>query len=200
MLAARLDPSSPPPRRLRRDAAKRGARLFDRGVKLPARGLRDFRVVNADRDHAMTTTPRPSILLAAVAAPAEGRTHASRIRALYDALRAGDLPAVLSRLAPGVEWEEDRGGPGLPIRRRHMGRGEVARLLADARGFPRGLELVDLVESGNEVAVLAAEGSMPEPGGVAPLRLEAHLWTLDSRGLVTRFRQIAGPAAAPTVH
>lgn len=149
----------------------------------------------------MTNTSRLSILFAAPRRPApEGRNLERHIRALYDTLRARDLPAVLSHLAPGVEWEEDRGSPGLPIRRRHVGRGAVARLLADPQGFPHGLDLVHLVESGNDVAALVAEGPTPAPGGVAPLRLEAHLWTLDAEGYVTRFRQIAGSAPMPVRH
>jgi ketosteroid isomerase-like protein len=148
----------------------------------------------------MTTAPRLSILLAAQPRPGQGTTHADRIRALYAELRAGDLRAAFARLAPGVDWEEDRGGPGLPIRRRHLGRIAVARLLSDPQGLPRALELVHLVESGPEVAVLAAEGPSPEPEGVAPLRIEAHLWTLDDAGLVTRFRQVAGQPLAPTRH
>jgi hypothetical protein len=99
-----------------------------------------------------------------------------------------------------VEWEEDRGEPGLTVRRRHLGRRAVARLLADPHGFPRALDLVHLVESGDEVAVLVAEGATPEPEGSRPLRLEAHLWTLDSSGLVTRFRQVSGTARMPTRH
>lgn len=148
----------------------------------------------------MPIVPRLTILLAAVPGRTGGETHAGGIRSLYAALRAGDVGAVLDRLAPGIEWEEDRGGPGLPIRRRHLGRRAVARLLADPGGFPRALDLVHLVESDGEVAALVAEGASPEPEEVVPLRLEAHLWTLDPSGLVTRFRQIAGPARMPTRH
>ncbi len=147
----------------------------------------------------MPIAPRLTILLAAMPGQA-GQNHAGRIRALYASLRAGDVPAVLDRLAPGVEWEEDRGEPSLTVRRCHLGRRAVARLLADPHGFPRALDLVHLVESGDQVAALVAEGAAPEPEGVAPLRLEAHLWTLDPGGLVTRFRQVAGPARMPTRH
>lgn len=146
----------------------------------------------------MPIAPRLTILLAAV--PGRTETHAQGIRALYADLRTGDVPAVLDRLAPGVEWEEDRGEPGFTVRRRHLGRRAVARLLADPGGFPRALDLVHLVESGDEVAALVAEGAAPEPEGVAPLRLEAHLWTLEAGGLVARFRQVAGPGRAPTRH
>ena len=149
----------------------------------------------------MPIPPRLSILLAVPREPVPGeRDHLRRIHALYEALQAGRIAAVMTRLAPGIEWEEDRGSPGLAIRRRHLGRGAVARLLANPQGFPRNFDLVHMVESGDEVAALVAEGSAPDPDGVAALRLEAHLWTLDEEGLVTRFRQVAGHAVAPTRH
>ena len=148
----------------------------------------------------MPTAPRLSIFHATGPLHGDRATHAGRIRALYAALHAGDLRAVLARLAPGVEWEADSGEPALPIRRRHMGRGAVERLLSDPLSLPRATEIVHIAESGPEVAVLAAEGPSPEPGHVAPLRLEAHLWTLDDNGLVTRVRQISAPLPIPTRH
>lgn len=130
----------------------------------------------------MPTAPRPSILFATSPGTApDGSGPAGCIRALHAALRAGDLAEVLGRLAPGLDWEEGRGEPGLPIRRRHPSRGVVARLLAGPLAFPRG----------GEVVALVAEEA-------APFRLEAHLWTLDAEDLVVRFRQVAGPSGAPT--
>ena len=148
----------------------------------------------------MPTAPRLSIFHVTGPVHADRVTHTGRIRALYAALRRGDLQAVLARLAPGVEWESDSGEPALPIRRRHLGRGAVERLLSDPLNLPRATEIVHLAESGPDVAVLAAEGPSPEPGLVAPLRLEAHLWTLDADGLVTRVRQIARPTPKATLH
>ena len=148
----------------------------------------------------MPTAPRLSIFHATGPVHGDGITHVTGIRALYAALRRGDLDAVLARLAPGVEWEADSGEPALPIRRKHLGRGAVERLLPDPLNLPRATEIVHIAESGPEVAVLAAEGPPPEPGHVAPLRLEAHLWTLDATGLVTRLRQIARPAAKAMRH
>lgn len=150
----------------------------------------------------MPIAPRLSALLAA--APdllGSPRARASRIRALYAALGRGDLGAFLQGLAPGVDWEEDRGGPDLPLRRRHVGRGAVARLLGDPRGFARSLEIVHVVESGDEVAVLLAEGPAPEDDDAPSPRIEAHLWTLGPDGLVSRFRQVgARPGPRPTRH
>ena len=148
----------------------------------------------------MPTAPRLSIFHATGPLRGNDATHAGRIRALYAALRTGDLDAVLARLNPGVEWEADTGEPALPIRRKHLGRGTVERLLSDPLNLPRATEIVHIAESGPEVAVLAAEGPAPEPGHVAPLRLEAHLWTLDDTGLVTRLRQIARPVPKATRH
>jgi ketosteroid isomerase-like protein len=146
--------------------------------------------------------PRLSALLAAAPDLLGGpRARAARIRTLYAALGRGDLAAFLQGLAPGVEWEEDRGGPGLPLRQRHLGRGAVARLLADPRGFARSLEIVHVVESGDEVAVLLAEGPAPEEDDAPSPRIEAHLWTVGPDGLVSRFRQVGSrPARALTRH
>jgi ketosteroid isomerase-like protein len=148
----------------------------------------------------MPIAPRLTALLAAAPDLLSGpRARATRIRTLYAALGRGDLAAFLQGLAPGVEWEEDRGGSGLPLRKRHVGRGAVARLLSDPQGFARSLEIAHVVESGDEVAVLLAEGPAPEDDDAPSPRIEAHLWSLGPDGLVSRFRQVA-PAPRPTRH
>ncbi len=149
----------------------------------------------------MPIAPRLTALLAAAPDLLGGpRARGARIRTFYAALGRGDLASLLQALAPGVEWEEDRGGPDLPVRQRHVGRDAVARLLADPRAFARSLEIVHVIESGDEVAVLLAEGPAPEDDDAPSPRIEAHLWTLGADDLVSRFRQVAPAPTTPVRH
>ena len=113
--------------------------------------------------------------------------HAQTVQDIYEAFGRGDIPAILERLAPDVEWEswEDnhatRGEVPYMVPRR--GRDGVGEFFGEvAKIGVEDFEVLDLMASERQV--------------VAEIRIvtahftdeELHLWTFGDDGLVSRFR------------
>jgi ketosteroid isomerase-like protein len=114
------------------------------------------------------------------------------VAAIYEAFGRGDIPAILDRVAPDVEWEYGQPStdvPWLQPRRGREGAGEffaslavlefhrfdVSALLADATGtIVVGLCQVEVSIRGTGVRFVEED--------------EAHLFHFNAEGLVQRFR------------
>lgn len=117
--------------------------------------------------------------------------HVATVRNIYAAFGRGDVPGILARLAPGVEWEHDWGMEPLPIHAPRQGREAVAGFfaaLADwefLRFEPQGF-----LAGGDMVAVPVAITLRHRATGRGVTDLEVHLWTFGADGLARRFRHI----------
>jgi hypothetical protein len=113
------------------------------------------------------------------------------IKAMYECFGRGDVPGILARLAPEVEWEHDWGGPTLRWYEPRRGRDSVAGFfsaLADFE-FVR-FEPFAFLEGGNMVAVPVHLELRVKANGRMIRDLEMHLWTFREDGLVARFRHL----------
>jgi uncharacterized protein len=114
---------------------------------------------------------------------------------IYAAFGRGDVPAILDRLHPEVEWEY--GGtddvPWLQPRRGRAGAGqffESLRAIEIHKFEPKAL----LEGEGVVVALLDLEATVKATGQRVVEEDEVHIWRFDSGGLVTRFRHRADTA------
>lgn len=112
------------------------------------------------------------------------------IEEIYTAFGRGDIPAILGRLAEGVEWEYGTAPNGVPWLQPRRGRGEVAAFfeslrLLDIRKFaPK-----TLIEGrGVVVALIDVELTVKKTGKPIVEEDEVHLWHFDAEGRVIRFR------------
>jgi len=113
------------------------------------------------------------------------------VKAIYESFGKGDIPGILARLAPEVEWEHDWGGPALRWYAPRRGRGEVVKFFETLGDFEfRRFEPSAFLEGGNLVAVLVHLELVVKATGKPIRDLEAHLWTFDGAGVVTRFRHL----------
>lgn len=113
------------------------------------------------------------------------------VQAIYDCFGRGDIPGILERLAPEVEWEHDWGGTPLKWYQPRRGRGEGPKFfeaLADFE-FLR-FEPIAFLEGNGMVAVPIHLELRVKANGNRIRDLEAHLWTFGADGLVTRMRHI----------
>jgi ketosteroid isomerase-like protein len=113
------------------------------------------------------------------------------VKEMYACFGRGDVPGILERLAPDVEWEHDWGMEPLPLYRERRGREAVAGFFEELGQFEfLRFEPVAFLEGGDMVAVpIRLELRHRESGRV--LRdLEAHLWTFRPDGLVARVRHL----------
>ena len=117
-------------------------------------------------------------------------SHAKTVQAIYEAFGRGDVPAILERLHPDVEWEHDlveHGIPWIKARRGRQGVSQFFETVSSAVEFQR-FEPTALLEGpGQVVATVQLEATVRATGHHI-VDLEAHLFTFDAQGRVTRFR------------
>jgi uncharacterized protein len=111
------------------------------------------------------------------------------IQQIYAAFGQGNIPAILEKLGPNVEWEHDTVVQGIPWVTPRRGREQVAQFFASLADLEfHHFEPLQLFESGNQVmATLLVEASVKKTGKRVR-DLEAHLFTFDPEGRVVRFR------------
>jgi ketosteroid isomerase-like protein len=112
------------------------------------------------------------------------------VRAIYDAFGTGDIPGILSRMAPDIEWNEAEGHPyadGNPYRGPDAILGGVfARLGGEWDGFAAVPE--EFLDAGDTVIVLGRyRGTAKATGRTLDAQL-AHVWRI-SDGKAARFQQ-----------
>jgi ketosteroid isomerase-like protein len=113
------------------------------------------------------------------------------VKAIYESFGRGDIPGILARLSPQVEWEHDWGGTPLKWYQPRRGRAEVVKFFEALADFDfLRFEPVAFLEGGNMVAVPVRLEVRVKATGREIRDLEAHLWTFGDEGLVSRFRHL----------
>jgi ketosteroid isomerase-like protein len=111
------------------------------------------------------------------------------IQEIYGAFGAGDVPAILSKLADDVEWDADAAGD-VPLNQPRHGRDGVGQFFAAT-------QLVDFtnfsptafLESGNVVVALIDVTFTVKATGKSMAQLdEVHIWRFNDQGKVSSFR------------
>jgi ketosteroid isomerase-like protein len=129
-----------------------------------------------------------------------GRSTANvtTVKEIYDAFGRGDIPAVLSKIAPDCRWESWENNraqrAGVPTLQPRTGPDGVAQFFAavgelDISDF----QVLDILPGDRQVAVEVVIDYTTPVGG----RLrdeEVHLWTLDDAQRVTRLRHYVDTA------
>jgi ketosteroid isomerase-like protein len=111
------------------------------------------------------------------------------VGAIYQAFQAGDIPAILQRLAPSCEWEHDSVDYGIPWLTPRVGPAQVARFFEDLAAIEfHSFEVRNLLAGGDQVAGVVYLDATVRATGKRVRDLEIHLFTFDSNGLVIRFR------------
>ena len=120
--------------------------------------------------------------------------NVATIRSLYEAFGRGDIPYILDRLDPNVEWHAPATVPfskGL-----HRGLGEVARFfhgIAEHIAEPS-VETHEFLAVGDRVVVFLRFGGRGKASGLPFEAPEAHVWRL-SGGKVVEEQTYADTAA-----
>ncbi|MGE0328464.1 MAG: nuclear transport factor 2 family protein [Polyangiaceae bacterium] len=111
------------------------------------------------------------------------------VQAIYAAFGSGDIPGIIEYLHPDVEWEYDMQDHGIPWLVARRGRESVVGFFQTlaAIEFKR-FEPRELLENEHQVmATISVEFTMRASGREVK-DFEAHLFTFDESGRVTRFR------------
>jgi len=117
--------------------------------------------------------------------------NVNAVKAIYDAFGKGDVPAILSRLAPDVEWEHDWGGETLGWYEPRRGRDAVPAFFGTLADFEFArFEPFAYLEGDNMVAVPVRLELVVKASGKRIRDLEMHLWTFRVDGQVAKFRHL----------
>lgn len=117
-------------------------------------------------------------------------SNVQTVQAIYEAFGKGDIPAIIERLHPDVEWEHDMVPHGIPWVEPRRGRAAVVQFFESLAALEfHVFEPVALLEgAGGLVAGIIRLEATYRPTGKTVKDLEAHLFTFDEAGRVTRFR------------
>jgi ketosteroid isomerase-like protein len=112
------------------------------------------------------------------------------VQAIYAAFGAGDIPAILSKLAENVDWEYGQGETGVPWLEHRSGRAAVGGFFESLGALEfRKFEPKEFLEAGDAVvALIDIDATVTATGKSIAEEDELHLWRFNSDGLVARFR------------
>ena len=122
------------------------------------------------------------------------------VQAIYAAFGQGDVPAILARLAPHIEWDhwidhsaQRAGHPLLLERRDAQGAGEFFQAVGETLAIHE-FKVLDVFGEGRQVAVEVMIDCTYRATGRRIRDEELHLWTFDDAGQVVRFRHYVDTA------
>jgi ketosteroid isomerase-like protein len=114
------------------------------------------------------------------------------IRAIYDAFAAGDVPGVLGRMDPAIEWNEAENFPyadGNPyIGPEAVAGGVFMRCATEWDGFA--VQIDEIVDAGDTIVAFGRYLGTYKATGRAQHAQMAHVWRI-AGGRAVRFQQYA---------
>ncbi len=127
--------------------------------------------------------------------------NAQTVQAIYEAFGSGDVPAILERMADGVEWEQweqpnagqDAGVPWLARRSGVSGVAEFFEAVATNLEF-HAFEPRNILEGGDQVAATIKIDATALETGERFQDEQIHMWTFDDAGKVVAMRHYGDSA------
>ena len=122
------------------------------------------------------------------------------IRAIYDAFAAGDVPGVLGRMGPAIEWNEAENFPYADnspyIGPEAVAQGVFMRCATEWDGF--GVQVDDIVDAGDTVVAFGRYLGTYKATGKPQNTQMAHVWRI-ADGRAVWFQQYADTLAVARV-
>ncbi len=120
-------------------------------------------------------------------------SHKETVQEMYAAFGRGDVPALLERLDPNIEWEYDASPTEVPWLQPRQGRAGAAEFFTSLGEleFHRFEPKAILAEGNLVVALVDFEATARKTGIRIEEIDEVHIWHFGDNGLVTRFRHRA---------
>jgi ketosteroid isomerase-like protein len=112
------------------------------------------------------------------------------VQEMYAAFGSGDVPAILERLDPNIEWEYDASPTEVPWLQPRHGRAGATEFFTSLGELEiHRFEPKAILAEGNLVVVLVDLEATVRKTGIRVEELdEVHIWQFGDDGLVTRFR------------
>ncbi|MEZ4265680.1 MAG: nuclear transport factor 2 family protein [Myxococcota bacterium] len=118
-------------------------------------------------------------------------SNVETVAKIYEAFGSGDIPAIIERLHPDVDWDYGHQVDSVPWIQHRRGREGVLAFFQSLAGmeFHR-FEVVDLLASETRVAAVIQIDITWKPTGRRATDLELHLWQFDDAGRAVSFRHV----------
>jgi ketosteroid isomerase-like protein len=121
--------------------------------------------------------------------------HVAIVQDLYQCFLRGDVPAILAKLHPDVEWEPDTIDHGIPWIRPGRGHVAVAAFFATVRELEfHAFEPRAFLKDERHVAVIVHHDVTVRSTGKRMAGLEVHYWTFDGEGRIVAMKHFVDTA------
>ncbi len=117
------------------------------------------------------------------------------VQAIYEDFGKGNVPGILARLDPNVDWERHGEGHSVPWLTPGTGVGHVGKFF-ESLGAIEITKFVpmNLLEGGDQVVAVIDTELTVKATGMSLQDEELHLWTFGPDGKVTGFRHVVDTA------
>lgn len=118
------------------------------------------------------------------------------IKGVYEAFGRGDVPAIIDKLDPNVEWDVEVPTPGVPWLQPRRGAANVVGFFESLA--PLSFQRFDphtFFEDGNKVfALIAIEATHVASGKQYKIPYEGHLWVFNNVGKIVKYQHVTDTA------
>ncbi len=118
------------------------------------------------------------------------------VKQMYEAFGRGDIPAIIDKLDPNVEWDVEIPTPGVPWLQPRHGAANVPAFFASLApiSFQR-FEPHTFFENGNMIFALIAMDATHAPSGKQDhFPHEGHLWFFNDAGKAGKYQHVTDTA------
>ena len=117
-------------------------------------------------------------------------SNTQTVQEIYAAFGSGDIPAILSKLSPSVDWEYGSASTSVPWLQHRRGPEEVAGFFESLGGIDmHSFAPKEILESGNVVvALIDVDFTVKSTGKRVTEEDEIHVWRFDDAGKVVKLR------------
>jgi uncharacterized protein len=125
------------------------------------------------------------------------------IRGVYESFGKQDIPAILERLSPDIEWEYGPTDARVPYLAPRKGPKEVGgffQAIGEGLAFERFEVRKILGDESTVIAICAVTVVVKKTGTRITDDEELHVWHFDANGRVTRFRHAVDVRAHTAAH
>jgi ketosteroid isomerase-like protein len=123
-------------------------------------------------------------------------SNSDPLKQIYEALGRGDVPAIIDKLDPNVEWDVEEPTPGVPWLQPRHGAANVPAFFESLAplSFQR-FEPHTFFEAANQVFVLIAmDVTHIASGKQYRFSYEGHLWFFNDTGKVVKYQHVTDTA------
>lgn len=123
-------------------------------------------------------------------------SNIATIKQIYDAFGRGDIPAIIAKLDPDIEWDSEVPTPGVPWLEHRRGAANIPAFFHSlaALSFQRFDPHTFFEDAGKVFALVAIEATNVASGKQYKFPYEGHLWFFNDAGKIVKYQHVTDTA------